>query len=89
MTNKLEETMEERGNAYGEFSDIAELSQELKKMVFERDARSYSGSQMNATQREAVEMILHKIARAAVGDADHADNWHDIQGYAKLVEDRL
>lgn len=85
---KLEETMEERGNRYGEFTDIAILSRRLEKLVFEADDRSFKGSQMNDAQREATKMIVHKLARAAVGDADYKDNWHDIQGYAKLAEDR-
>jgi len=34
-------------------------------------------------------MILHKIARIVNGDPDYTDSWHDIAGYAKLVEDRL
>ena len=31
-------------------------------------------------------MILHKIARAVTGDAFYADTWHDIAGYALLIE---
>jgi hypothetical protein len=34
-------------------------------------------------------MILMKLARALNGDPNDTDNWHDIQGYAKLVEDRI
>jgi hypothetical protein len=37
--------------------------------------------QLQPMHREALEMIVHKIGRA--------DSWHDIAGYAKLVEDRL
>lgn len=85
----LGSTMEERGNNYGEFTDIAQLSQQITSLIGEADRRSAKVSQMNPVQREAMKMILHKIARIAVGDADYADNWHDIQGYAKLVEDRL
>lgn len=40
-------------------------------------------------QKEALEMIAHKIGRVLCGDPDYADSWHDIAGYAKLVEDRL
>ena len=34
-------------------------------------------------------MILSKISRLVTGDPAHKDSWHDIQGYAKLAEDRL
>jgi hypothetical protein len=39
--------------------------------------------------REALEMIQLKVARILIGDPEYADNWHDIIGYAKLVEDRI
>ncbi len=34
------------------------------------------------------EVIADKIARILNGDPNYKDNWHDIQGYAKLAEDR-
>ena len=34
-------------------------------------------------------MIVHKIARILAGDPNHADHWHDIAGYAILVEERI
>ena len=40
-------------------------------------------------QREALEMIMHKVGRIMNGDPDYADSWADIAGYAKLVTDRL
>lgn len=40
-------------------------------------------------QREALDMIFHKIGRIVCGDPNYADSWHDIAGYAKLVENRL
>jgi hypothetical protein len=40
-------------------------------------------------QREALEMIAHKIARIVNGDPNYADSWLDIAGYAQLVADRL
>jgi hypothetical protein len=29
------------------------------------------------------------MGRILAGNPSHADHWHDIQGYAKLIEDRL
>ena len=34
---------------------------------------------------EAMEMILHKIARIFNGDEIYIDNWADIAGYATLA----
>jgi hypothetical protein len=34
-------------------------------------------------------MIVHKLARIVNGDPNYGDSWRDIEGYAKLVADRL
>jgi hypothetical protein len=44
---------------------------------------------MQADQREALDMIAHKIGRILNGDPDYSDSWRDIAGYATLVADRL
>lgn len=85
----LETTMNQRGSDYGEFSDIANLTQGIMNLIDAEDEKNELKRNMNNTQREAMHMIVHKIARIAVGDANHKDSWHDIQGYAKLVEDRI
>lgn len=40
-------------------------------------------------QREALEMVAHKIGRILNGDPNYPDSWHDIAGYAQLVDARL
>lgn len=52
-------------------------------------AKSPKWRSLDPDQKEALEMIVHKIGRILNGDPDYADSWHDIAGYAKLVEDRL
>jgi hypothetical protein len=39
-------------------------------------------------KKQALDVIADKIARILSGDPEYKDNWHDIQGYAKLAEDR-
>jgi len=39
-------------------------------------------------QREALRIIASKISRMCSCDPEYADNWHDIAGYATLVEGR-
>ena len=84
---KLDNILEERGNRYGEFKDHAELSQKLKFLIF--DHHSDGIYHYNSTQREAIEMICHKLARIANGDSNYKDSWTDIAGYATLVADTL
>lgn len=78
-------TLNARGQNYGLFKNQADLSQKLKAVV-----RSHNGwSNLDADQKEALEMVLHKIARIVNGDPNYIDSWHDIAGYVTLVEERL
>jgi hypothetical protein len=81
----IDATLKERGSRYGKFTDHARYTQWLKDTM----KASPNWTKMNHDQREALEMIVHKIGRILSGDPDYADNWHDIVGYAKLVDDRL
>lgn len=80
-------TLAERGKRYGKFKDHALLSQQFK-MILNKSAAAKSGN-LNYDQQEALEMILHKIARILNGDPNYVDNWLDIEGYARLVRQRL
>jgi hypothetical protein len=80
----VEETLEKRGQIYGKFTSHARISQDLKEVMH---ATGGWGSQL-PDEREALEMIQHKIARVLNG-APHADNWLDIAGYATLVYQRM
>lgn len=86
----IEKTLQERGNRYGDFADHAQLAQDLQDVM--RNAES-NGSKpweaLPAVHRQALTVIADKIARILSGDPNYDDNWHDIQGYAKLVEDRI
>ena len=89
----IEQTLAERGNRYGDFTDHARLCQELKSLMQTfapaRWTTSAPWNHLSDVQKQALEVIADKIARILSGDPNYADNWHDIQGYAKLVEDRL
>jgi hypothetical protein len=83
----VEQTLEERGKRYGEFPDHAIVTQTLKRVIAEE--LNLRNKVLAPDQQEALDMICHKIGRIVNGDADYADSWHDIAGYAKLVDDRL
>lgn len=89
----IEETLKERGNRYGDFTDHARICQALQD-VMRTEPKSISTDvtgweMLSPIHKQALTVIADKIARILSGDPDYADNWHDIQGYAKLVEDRL
>jgi len=81
------EILEERGKRYGQFVNHAEISQDLKSMIHEH--LNIRKKALAVDQKEALDMICHKIARIINGDADYPDSWVDIAGYAQLVADRL
>jgi hypothetical protein len=83
----ITEILDERGKRYGKFKNHANISQRLKYVV--ADALSNRKGIVEDDQREALDMICHKIARIVNGDPDYADSWVDIAGYAQLVADRL
>lgn len=82
---EIDDTLKERGARYGDFTDHAAIAQNLQDIV--RLTPGWARS--NSVQRQALTVILDKIARICNGDPNYDDNWRDIQGYAKLVEDRL
>jgi hypothetical protein len=79
--------LDERGARYGTFANHAMLSQALKMALI--DHATEHNKTFADDQKEAMEMICHKLARIVNGDPHYADSWMDIAGYATLVADRL
>lgn len=81
-------TLTERGSRYGKFTGHAEVTQKLKDVMYCHN--NFDGwEKLAPDQREALEMIVHKIGRIINGDPNYDDSWVDIAGYAQLVADRL
>lgn len=93
IDNKIKEIMPattealitERGSRYGKFKDGAEIMQSLKDTM--RDVDGWNN--LTASQKEALDMIQHKIGRILNGDPTYDDSWKDIAGYATLIVNEL
>ena len=83
--SEIDKVLTERGDRYGKFRSHATISQSIKWLMAGQDG----WEDLESDQREALEMIAHKIARILNGDPSYPDSWVDIAGYAKLVADRL
>ena len=83
----IDATLAERGGKYGKFADQAAVTYKLKNVL--REHSGVHGKSYAYDQAEALDMICAKLGRIVNGDADYADSWVDIAGYAKLVADRL
>ena len=79
--------LQERALQYGTFVSLAKTAQEFKSVLY-RELGSRN-KRLADDQAEALDMIIHKIARVINGDANHVDSWADIAGYATLVAERL
>jgi len=81
----IDKVLEERGKRYGDFNGHADITQSLKAIM-----RGTNGwRDLTLSQKEALEMIAHKIGRILNGDPSYIDSWTDIIGYARLVEQEL
>lgn len=80
-----EQLITERGSRYGKFKYGAEIMQELKDVMREVDG----WHNLTPSQREALDMIQHKIGRILNGDPTYDDSWKDIAGYATLIVNEL
>ncbi len=96
MNDTTTAVLTERGARYGKFTGHAAITQRLKSCMMvhtvEREDPQIpkrTWDLLEFDQREALEMIAHKIGRILNGDPNYEDSWRDIAGYAQLVADRL
>src|SRR5690606_26379825 len=83
--DSVNETLSQRGSRYGDFASHARITQGIKKVMRETG----NWDKLDPVKKEALEMIAHKVGRILNGDPEYADSWHDIAGYAVLVEEAL
>ena len=76
---ELQNMLKTRRETHGDFEEFSEVAQSLKNEM--RDTVGWA--KLNNSQREALDMIAHKIARILTGDPSHKDHWDDIAGYAQ------
>lgn len=80
----VENTLAERGARYGAFEEHATIAQAIQNAY-----RVYpeKWNRLPPIVKQGFQVIADKIARTLNGDELYADNYHDIGGYAKLIED--
>lgn len=80
--SEVDSTLGERGSRYGSFDSHSVITQSLKDQMY----KCPKWAELPAHMKESLEMIMHKVGRILNGDPTYADSWHDIAGYAILVE---
>jgi len=81
----IEAITAERGEQYGDFAEQGRIAQNLKMNMHAQ----HGWSRLLPHQREALDMIQHKISRILNGNPNHIDSWSDIAGYAHIVAIRI
>ena len=82
MSKDVTETLGQRESRYGEYRKVSGTAQFLKDIL--RAGDSWNG--MEPYMQESLDLICNKLARIVNGDPFYDDSWHDVGGYAKLVE---
>jgi Domain of unknown function (DUF6378) len=77
----IEGLLADRGRTHGSFASNAQLSQHMKELF--RSSPNWSA--LTDTHKEALDVIALKLSRILSGQAEFADHWLDIQGYAALA----
>ena len=80
----IDATLAERQSTYGSFEDVAFVTENIINVL-----KKCNYDEMPHTHKMAMYMIASKMARLVNGDCNHLDSWHDIGGYAKLIENLI
>jgi hypothetical protein len=84
MDRDVDETLIKRGNVYGDYSDTIE-ARAMIMAVLKKHYHKTNGKEMDTKTFVMLGDLVMKLVRAS-GSPDHADTYHDIAGYAKLIE---
>lgn len=81
----IEETLKERETTHGSWANGCEVAQGIKR-VLDKFSPIYPRPDV---VKEGLDRIRMKLSRIAVGHHSNPEHWHDIAGYATLVEKEL
>ena len=87
----IEDTLDERNSNYGDAKEHFSVTKRMYEAWIDRwNSSDRWGSDRDETRmiEHVVYMICDKLARAS-HNPYLLDDWQDIQGYAKLLEDEL
>lgn len=88
LTVDTDNLLQERGTTHGKFEDGSYFSQNIKNVI-KIGLMQPRTLFLSNSQREALDMIAHKIGRILAGNPNFSDHWEDIAGYATLIVKEL
>lgn len=87
MADATDKLLEERGRTHGDFRVHSFVTQQVKRAM--RETYREGWDRLSVVQKEALEMLAHKVGRAIAGNPDYEDHWDDMAGYSRLVSQDL
>jgi hypothetical protein len=83
----IKDTFADRASVYGNFRLGSQVEAEIMKTIRDRYETEH-GYKINPVYDTWINHIAIKLSRISM-TPDHVDSWHDIAGYATLVEKEL
>jgi len=83
----VKKTLEDRGEVYGDYYGGSKFRADVMNLI-NRRYKLLHGKPMDPLHAVYIYDIINKISRLTV-TPDHIDTWHDIAGYATLIEGAL
>ena len=83
----IKQTLENRGDVYGDYLGGTTLRSDIYNSILLRYAE-VNDRQMDPVNAVMIFDIVNKLVRLST-TPDHKDTWHDIAGYATLAEEAL
>lgn len=81
----VEDTLKQRGSVYGSYKGVLQTRSSVMINLGKHYERIH-GKPMPKDLEIGLGDIVLKLVRA-VGNVEYKDSWHDLQGYAKLMEE--
>lgn len=85
MVQEINGTLNERGAQYGNFQEQFRIAQNIKAAM--RDSPQWKS--LPPEMKEVLELEATKMSRILNGNPFHRDSWHDMVGYASLIDGLL
>ncbi len=82
MGMAVADTLKQRHNIHGDYWEQSRISM----LILRAMQLSANWKVLAPSKEEALILIAVKLGRILTGDPNAADHWHDIAGYAQLVE---
>ena len=82
----LQDTLNERGSVYGNYDEVLRTRASIMNTI-KAHHRVKNGHEMSQETEIGFSDIVLKLVRAS-GSPNYSDSFHDLAGYATLMEER-